>query len=134
MIATGAYLRSLRDKQGLTQEAVASDMGISSRTLSRWENGETEPPATALAALVRLLNGSVADALALLLDTSATVEDGERKTQEHQITEAAHHMTDDELQEAIAILEALRTDQRALGRWFGFGESLRTAVEKQKRG
>ncbi len=39
----GALLRELRKEKGLTQEAWAERMGVSNRTVSRWENGNNLP-------------------------------------------------------------------------------------------
>lgn len=39
----GAYLKQLRKEKGLTQEQLAEQFYLSSRTVSRWETGETLP-------------------------------------------------------------------------------------------
>ena len=36
---TGALLRALRREKGVTQEQLAERLCVSSRTVSRWENG-----------------------------------------------------------------------------------------------
>lgn len=36
---TGALLKVLRREKNLTQEQLAEQFGVSSRTVSRWENG-----------------------------------------------------------------------------------------------
>ncbi len=36
-------LKSAREERGLTQKQVAEALGVSDRTYSKWENGETEP-------------------------------------------------------------------------------------------
>ena len=35
----GAFLKALRTEKGLTQEQLAGEMLVSSRTVSRWETG-----------------------------------------------------------------------------------------------
>ncbi len=35
----GAFLKALRTEKGLTQEQLAGEMLVSSRTISRWETG-----------------------------------------------------------------------------------------------
>lgn len=39
----GAFLRSLRQEKGLTQEQLAEHFNISNRTISRWETGSNMP-------------------------------------------------------------------------------------------
>ena len=36
---TGAYLADLRRARGLTQQEAAEDLGVSNKTVSKWENG-----------------------------------------------------------------------------------------------
>ncbi len=43
MLYLGANIRELRIKKGLTQEQLAYHLGVSSQTVSRWENGTTYP-------------------------------------------------------------------------------------------
>lgn len=40
---TGAFLQSLRKERELTQEELAEKFSVTSRTVSRWETGETIP-------------------------------------------------------------------------------------------
>lgn len=37
-------LKELRDQRGLTQEQLATALGVARLTVLRWENGDTEPP------------------------------------------------------------------------------------------
>ena len=39
----GAYLKELRKEKNLTQEQIAEKFGVSQRSVSRWENGNTMP-------------------------------------------------------------------------------------------
>lgn len=39
----GVFLKSLREEKGLTQEKLAEMLGVSNRTVSRWENGKNIP-------------------------------------------------------------------------------------------
>ena len=47
----GNYLYSLRKEVGLSQEALAKQLGITNKAISKWENGDAKP---ALAQLVKL--------------------------------------------------------------------------------
>ena len=48
---TGAFLKELRKGKGLTQEQLAEQFNVSSRTVSRWENGNTMPDLSILVEL-----------------------------------------------------------------------------------
>ena len=39
----GALLKTLRKEKGLTQEGLAEKLGVSNRTVSRWETGSNMP-------------------------------------------------------------------------------------------
>ena len=40
---TGDFLKSLRKAKGLTQQAVADELYVNSKTISKWENGDSIP-------------------------------------------------------------------------------------------
>ena len=40
---TGSFLRELRKEHGITQEQFAEKLGVSARTISRWETGSNMP-------------------------------------------------------------------------------------------
>lgn len=42
-VKIGAFLKQLRNEKGLSQEKLAEVFGVSSRSVSRWENGRTMP-------------------------------------------------------------------------------------------
>ena len=50
-VKIGGFLKELSKEKGKTQEEIASLLGTSSRSVSRWENGNTLPD---LALLVEL--------------------------------------------------------------------------------
>ena len=39
----GAFLKELRKENGMTQEQFAEKLGVTNRSISRWENGKTMP-------------------------------------------------------------------------------------------
>jgi len=52
-------IKALREKIGLSQEQLAQKLGVSSRTISRWEVGEAEPKTSAQKArIAELLKGA----------------------------------------------------------------------------
>lgn len=52
-------LRELRNKSGLTQNEIASKLGVSGQTILNWENGIYEPKINQLIQLADLFNVSV---------------------------------------------------------------------------
>lgn len=69
-IKIGRFLRELRKEKGNTQEEIANLYGISSRSVSRWENGNNMPD---LALLVELADYYQVDIKEII--------DGERKSE-----------------------------------------------------
>ena len=61
---TGAYLAMLRKTKGLTQEAAAEILGVSNKTVSKWETGGGLPEITVLPALAELYGVTADDILA----------------------------------------------------------------------
>ena len=43
LMKTGQFLQELRKEKGLTQEQLAEQLGVSRRTVSRWETGSNTP-------------------------------------------------------------------------------------------
>ena len=54
-ISSPERIKSLRQSLGLSQKAFAERLGISLRTLQRWERGESKPSKMAIFRLVQLL-------------------------------------------------------------------------------
>ncbi len=52
---TGAELRRLRERAGLTQDALARLAEVAVRTIIRWENGQVPIPALAARGLLAVL-------------------------------------------------------------------------------
>ncbi len=61
---TGAYLASLRKGRGMTQQQVADILGVSNKTVSKWESGAGLPDIAALPALAALYGVTADDILA----------------------------------------------------------------------
>lgn len=80
METVAPYLRALRTEAGLTQTEAAKRVGISYKTVERWEAGKHEPPASELAAYVKALGGEVTRVLRLLLDADAAPLTSEDET------------------------------------------------------
>ena len=51
----GARLRMLREKKGITVEQLAARLGVSYRTVYRWESGDHDPPFNLLPKIANIL-------------------------------------------------------------------------------
>ena len=54
-------IRSLREHEGFTQEALASRLGVAQQTVAKWESGEATPDLENVRALARLFGVSIDD-------------------------------------------------------------------------
>ncbi len=63
-IRTGAYLSMLRKTKGMTQQEAADRLGVSNKTVSKWESGGGFPDITVLPALAELYGVTADDILA----------------------------------------------------------------------
>ena len=70
---TGAVIKRLREKLKLTQIQLADFLGVSDRTVSKWETGRGFPDITFLEPLAKILKVSVAE-----LFSGAEIENGNR--------------------------------------------------------
>lgn len=52
----GNTIRALRKSKRLSQGELGEKLGYSARTISDWENGNTEPNITAIRAIVKLFD------------------------------------------------------------------------------
>lgn len=64
----GLFLKTLRTEQRLTQELLAEKLGVSNRTVSRWENGVNMPDFDFIIEMANMYQVSIEEIL-----------DGERK-------------------------------------------------------
>ena len=62
-IKIGNFLAALRKEQGLTQEALGEKLGVTNKTISRWENGNYLPPVEMLQELSNLYAVSINELL-----------------------------------------------------------------------
>lgn len=59
----GAFIRDVRKERGFTQEQLAEKLGVSQRSVSRWETGKTMPDYALLPGICEVLNINVAELL-----------------------------------------------------------------------
>lgn len=75
-----AKLRTLRQRAGLSQEALAVRLGVSAQSVSKWENAANWPEAALILPLARLLGVSADE----LLTEPVTREEWEKRWQESE--------------------------------------------------
>ena len=63
LVQIGKFIAELRKEQKLTQEQLGEKIGVTNKTISRWENGNYLPPADILLAMSRLFDVSVNEIL-----------------------------------------------------------------------
>lgn len=63
-IKTGKFIAELRRQRGLTQESLGEKIGVTNKTISRWENGNYMPDIGMLPLLAEQLGTTVPELLA----------------------------------------------------------------------
>lgn len=66
----GSFLKNLRKEKGITQEKLAEELGVSGRTVSRWETGNNMPDISVLIEISEFYDVSIPE-----------IVDGERKSE-----------------------------------------------------
>ena len=94
-IKIGAFLKTLRKEKNLTQEQAAEQLGVSNRTVSRWETGTNMPDIGLLLEIAELYGVSIPELI-----------DGERKSEKmnEEAKEVASRMSDYAESEKTTIL------------------------------
>ena len=82
---SGGFLKELRKEQSLTQEQAAEKLGVSSRTISRWETGAYMPDISMLVDIAEMYDVDVREII-----------DGERRQEDmnSEVKETAVKMAD----------------------------------------
>ncbi len=75
-IKTGRLIAELRHKKGITQEALGAKLGVTNKTVSRWENGNYMPDVETLRLLAKEFDLSMEE----LLDGEIASESKEPQT------------------------------------------------------
>lgn len=60
---TGKFIAALRKEHGLTQEQLGAQVGVTNKTVSRWETGTYLPPADILLSISELFHVSINELL-----------------------------------------------------------------------
>ena len=88
-IKIGSFLRELRKEKALSQEELAERFGVSSRSISRWENGNTMPELEILVELADFYQVDVREIIEGERKSTGAEESGEelKKAAEYAKTE-----------------------------------------------
>ena len=76
----GEFIQQRRKALGLTQKELADKLGISDKTVSKWETGKGMPDISSIPELCKILNVSINE---LLLGEEISQEDLSKKTEEN---------------------------------------------------
>lgn len=74
----GKLLKELRNEKGMTQEQLAEMLGVSNRSISRWENGVTMPDFDLLIQMAEFYDVEIGE----ILDGERNHENMDKKTEE----------------------------------------------------
>lgn len=81
-VKIGKFIAQLRRRDGLTQEALGEKIGVTNKTISRWENGNYMPDIEMLRSLAQQFNVSINE---LLSGERLSDEDFRQKADENVI-------------------------------------------------
>ena len=80
-IAIGRYIARKRKEQNLTQEQLSEQLGVSNKTISKWENGKCMPDYSLIQKLCEALNVTLPE----LMDGEDAAENSVRVYDDEQI-------------------------------------------------
>lgn len=83
MAGAGKFIAELRKEQGLTQEQLGEKVGVTNKTVSRWETGVYLPPADALLSMSELFDVSINE----ILSGRRLAEEEYRQAAEENLTQ-----------------------------------------------
>ena len=93
----GSYIAKKRREKNLTQEQLAETLGISNKTISKWENGKCMPDYSIIQALCEALDVTLPE----LMDGEDAAEDSVRLYDDEQILNLLHRTQELERKNSI---------------------------------
>ena len=98
-IKVGAFLKDLRKEKGITQEQLAEKLGVTGRTISRWETGKNMPDISLLVEIAEFFDVSIPEIIK-----------GERKSEymKNETKEVAETMSDYAKAEKEQLIKSFR--------------------------
>ena len=95
--AIGSYIARKRKEQNLTQEQLAQQLGVSNKTISKWENGKCMPDYSIIQTLCEALHVTLPE----LMDGEDAAEDSVRVYDDEQILDLLRRTQELERQKGI---------------------------------
>ena len=95
--AIGSYIARKRKEQNLTQEQLAEKLGVSNKTISKWENGKCMPDYSIIEQLCKELSVTLSE----LMDGEDAAEDSVRIYDDEQILDLLRRTQELERQKGI---------------------------------
>ena len=95
--AIGSYIAKKRREKNLTQEQLAETLGVSNKTISKWENGKCMPDYSTIEQLCKELSVTLSE----LMDGEDAAEDSVRVYDDEQILDLLRRMQELERQKNI---------------------------------
>lgn len=89
MISIGKFISALRKEKGLTQEQLGEKLGVTNKTVSRWETGTYLPPAEALLSMSELFSVSINEILSGRRLTDAEYKENAEENLRQAVTESS---------------------------------------------
>ena len=113
--AIGSYIARKRREQNLTQEQLAQQLGVSNKTISKWENGKCMPDYSIIQKLCDVIHVSLPE----LMDGEDAAEDSVRVYDDEQILDLLRRTQELERQKGILYGLVLGIASSALSRTTG---------------
>jgi len=95
--AIGSYIARKRREQNLTQEQLAEQLGVSNKTISKWENGKCMPDYSIIQRLCEAIHVSLPE----LMDGEDAAEDSVRVYDDEQILDLLRRTQELERQKGV---------------------------------
>ena len=93
----GSYIAKKRREKNLTQEQLAEKIGVSNKTISKWENGKCMPDYSIIEQLCKELSVTLSE----LMDGEDAAEDSVRVYDDDQILDLLHRTQELERQKGV---------------------------------
>ena len=119
--AIGGYIARKRKEQNLTQEQLAQQLGVSNKTISKWENGKCMPDYSIIQKLCDVIHVSLPE----LMDGEDAAEDSVRVYDDEQILDLLRRTQELERQKGVLcgfVLIVLGIASSALSKTTGYTE------------